>query len=125
MATLTSSIGSGVSREDKLAEILSQIEVNLSLIGATAIEDKLQDEVPETIDTLLRAGIKVWVLTGDKQETAINIGHSCKLIHSGSPLIIINEESLDATREAICETEATCDHSLIIDGTILLSLIHI
>lgn len=47
---------------------------NLQLLGATAIEDKLQDKVPETIETLLRADIKIWILTGDKQETAINIG---------------------------------------------------
>lgn len=49
---------------------------NLQLLGATAIEDKLQDNVPETIETLLKADIKVWILTGDKQETAINIGES-------------------------------------------------
>ena len=47
---------------------------NLLLLGATAIEDKLQDKVPETIETLIKADIKIWILTGDKQETAINIG---------------------------------------------------
>jgi P-type E1-E2 ATPase len=50
------------------------------LIGSTAIEDKLQDQVADTIDFMKRAGIKVWVLTGDKIETAINIGISCKLL---------------------------------------------
>lgn len=58
------------------------------LLGATAIEDRLQAGVPETISTLMRADIKIWVLTGDKQETAINIGegsenkpcgHKCEL----------------------------------------------
>ena len=49
-------------------------------MGSTAIEDKLQYGVPETIDMLIKANIKVWVLTGDKQETAIEIGKSCKLI---------------------------------------------
>lgn len=48
---------------------------NLLLLGATAIEDRLQAGVPETIANLLKAGIKIWVLTGDKQETAINIGN--------------------------------------------------
>ena len=48
--------------------------------GATAIEDKLQDGVPRTIANLRSAGIKIWVLTGDKQETAINIGYSCQLL---------------------------------------------
>lgn len=47
--------------------------------GATAIEDKLQDGVPQTIANLALAGIKIWVLTGDKQETAINIGYSCQV----------------------------------------------
>jgi len=52
---------------------------NLQLLGATAIEDKLQDQVPETIETLMKADIKIWILTGDKQETAINIGNSASL----------------------------------------------
>ncbi|KAH8047536.1 phospholipid-translocating ATPase [Aureococcus anophagefferens] len=52
----------------------------LELLGATAIEDRLQDGVPETVHKMLDAGIKVWVLTGDKQETAINIGVACQLI---------------------------------------------
>lgn len=56
------------------------IETNLTLIGATAVEDKLQDKVPETIADLIRANIKVWMLTGDKLETAENIAKSCRLI---------------------------------------------
>lgn len=54
---------------------------NLLLLGATAIEDRLQAGVPETIATLMKADIKIWVLTGDKQETAINIGK--KIIPNG------------------------------------------
>lgn len=52
----------------------------MKLVGVTAIEDKLQDGVPEAIANLQTAGIKIWVLTGDKQETAINIGYSCQLL---------------------------------------------
>uniref|UniRef100_A0A8C4KTT0 P-type ATPase C-terminal domain-containing protein n=1 Tax=Dromaius novaehollandiae TaxID=8790 RepID=A0A8C4KTT0_DRONO len=52
----------------------------MQLLGATAIEDKLQDGVPETIQLLKLGNIKVWVLTGDKQETAMNIGYACKLL---------------------------------------------
>lgn len=73
------------------------VERNLKLIGATAIEDKLQEGVPETIAALLKADINLWVLTGDKQETAINIGYSCKLLVQGMPLIILNEDSLDVS----------------------------
>lgn len=53
--------------------------------------------VPETIAALIKADINVWVLTGDKQETAINIGYSCKLISHGMDLIILNEDSLDVS----------------------------
>ena len=62
------------NREEKVDACYEEIEQNLVLIGATAIEDKLQDGVPQTIANLANAGIKLWVLTGDKQETAINIG---------------------------------------------------
>uniref|UniRef100_A0A665UWK8 Phospholipid-transporting ATPase n=1 Tax=Echeneis naucrates TaxID=173247 RepID=A0A665UWK8_ECHNA len=60
-------------RAQKLEECYELLEKNLMLLGATAIEDRLQSGVPETIATLMRADIKIWVLTGDKQETAINI----------------------------------------------------
>jgi phospholipid-transporting ATPase len=83
---------------DKAAEIL---EHDFYLLGATAIEDRLQDGVPETIHTLQEAGIKVWVLTGDRQETAINIGMSCKLISEDMTLLIVNEENAVATRDNI------------------------
>jgi P-type E1-E2 ATPase len=56
------------------------IEQNLELIGSTAIEDKLQDDVADTIQFIRKAGIKLWVLTGDKVETAINIGFSSGLL---------------------------------------------
>ncbi|XP_070781239.1 phospholipid-transporting ATPase IC isoform X1 [Enoplosus armatus] len=69
-----------VDREGALDSVYEQIESNLMLIGATAIEDKLQDGVPETIATLAKADIKIWVLTGDKKETAENIGYSCSLL---------------------------------------------
>ncbi|XP_065363249.1 phospholipid-transporting ATPase ID isoform X2 [Calliphora vicina] len=67
-------------REDKMNSIMEEVESELVLVGVTAIEDKLQDGVPQTIANLQMAGIKVWVLTGDKQETAINIGYSCQLL---------------------------------------------
>uniref|UniRef100_A0A8D2JNY1 P-type phospholipid transporter n=1 Tax=Sciurus vulgaris TaxID=55149 RepID=A0A8D2JNY1_SCIVU len=69
----------------KLEECYEIIEKEFLLLGATAIEDRLQANVPETISTLLRANIKIWVLTGDKQETAVNIAFSCKLISGTTP----------------------------------------
>ena len=71
------------NREDELDRVYNQIERDLVLLGATAIEDKLQDGVPRTIGNLRQSGIKIWVLTGDKQETAINIGR-IQLLKSGS-----------------------------------------
>lgn len=61
-------------RDDLISEVTDAIEKDLILLGATAVEDKLQKGVPECIDKLAQAGIKIWVLTGDKMETAINIG---------------------------------------------------
>uniref|UniRef100_A0A8C5BGL2 Phospholipid-transporting ATPase n=1 Tax=Gadus morhua TaxID=8049 RepID=A0A8C5BGL2_GADMO len=90
-------------RAQKLEECYELLEKNLLLLGATAIEDRLQAGVPETIATLMRADIKIWVLTGDKQETAINIGYSCRLVTHGMSLIIVNEDSLDATRATLTD----------------------
>uniref|UniRef100_A0A8C1S1L4 Phospholipid-transporting ATPase n=1 Tax=Cyprinus carpio TaxID=7962 RepID=A0A8C1S1L4_CYPCA len=67
-------------REEKLEKLYEEIEKDMMLIGATAIEDKLQDGVAQTIEQLTKAEIKIWVLTGDKQETAENIGYSCNLL---------------------------------------------
>ncbi|KAG9940204.1 phospholipid-translocating P-type ATPase, partial [Aureobasidium melanogenum] len=88
--------GNRAEEMDKAAEL---IEHDFTLLGATAIEDKLQDGVPDTIHTLQTAGIKIWVLTGDRQETAINIGMSCKLISEDMTLLIVNEETAAATRD--------------------------
>ncbi|KAF2790018.1 phospholipid-translocating P-type ATPase [Melanomma pulvis-pyrius CBS 109.77] len=90
--------GNRAEELDKAAEL---IEHDLTLLGATAIEDKLQDGVPDTISTLQSAGIKIWVLTGDRQETAINIGMSCKLISEDMSLLIINEDNKEDTRDNI------------------------
>ncbi|CAF0870465.1 unnamed protein product [Adineta ricciae] len=80
-------------REEKVNETYEEIEKNLKLIGATAIEDKLQDGVPQCIERLARAGIKIWVLTGDKVETAYNIGLSCRLLTNDMEIYIIEEEN--------------------------------
>lgn len=74
-------------RGDALDQAAEIIEKDLFLLGATAVEDKLQEGVPDTIHTLQMAGIKIWVLTGDRQETAINIGLSCRLISESMNLV--------------------------------------
>lgn len=70
------------NRAERLADVAEELETSMELLGITAIEDRLQDEVPEVIADLARAGIVLWMLTGDKEETAINIGHSCNLLHA-------------------------------------------
>jgi len=87
----------------------AEIETGFQLLGATAIEDRLQDGVPETIATLQTAGIKVWVLTGDRQETAINIGYSCRLISESMSLLIVNESTAADTAAVLSEQRATID----------------
>jgi phospholipid-transporting ATPase len=89
------------NRAEELDKVAELIEHDLCLLGATAIEDRLQDGVPETIRVLQRAKIKIWMLTGDRQETAINIGLSSGMIDEEMTLVIVNEESLEATRNNI------------------------
>ena len=82
-------------REDKLEAVADAMERDLSLLGGTAIEDRLQDGVPDTIALLGTAGIKLWVLTGDKVETAINIGFACNLLGNDMDLIVLQFETDD------------------------------
>ena len=113
-----------------------EIEQGLVLLGATAIEDKLQDGVPETIATLQEAGMRVWVLTGDRQETAINIGYSCRLISESMSVLTVNEDNAAATESAIernLETvraqvgdsrEPSDELALVIEGSSLQHVLH-
>ena len=77
-------------RQEQIEAVGDVIEQSFDLVGATAIEDKLQKGVPQTIDRLRRANIKIWMLTGDKRETAINIAHSARLCRPGSDIYILD-----------------------------------
>lgn len=131
------------NREEAMDEVADAFERDLTLLGGTAIEDRLQDGVPQSIALLGKAGIKLWVLTGDKVETAINIGFSCNLLDNDMELLVIKPEivneaeadklltdylmkyfGLIATEEAL--QDAKLDHSppsehhaIVIDGEIL------
>ncbi|ERE83238.1 putative protein unc-13-like protein [Cricetulus griseus] len=87
-------------REKKLTMVYEEVERDLMLLGATAVEDKLQIGVPETIVTLSKAKIKVWVLTGDKQETAVNIAYSCRIFKDEMDEVFIVE---GADRETVLQ----------------------
>ena len=101
--------GAIVDREQKLEVVSDAIERDLTLLGGTAIEDRLQDGVPDTIALLADAGIKLWVLTGDKVETAINIGFSCNLLSNEMDLIVYKpqEETIEAAEAELDKHLAT------------------
>ncbi|TKY64338.1 phospholipid-transporting ATPase 4 [Spatholobus suberectus] len=86
----------GVDREVMLERVSDMMERELILVGATAVEDKLQKGVPQCIDKLAQAGLKIWVLTGDKMETAINIGFACSLLRQGMKQICITIPTSDS-----------------------------
>ncbi|AOA61897.1 Aminophospholipid translocase (flippase) [Komagataella phaffii CBS 7435] len=83
------------NREALIDQLSEEIECNLTLLGGTAIEDRLQDGVPDSIAILAQAGIKLWVLTGDKVETAINIGFSCNLLTNEMKLLVLQPQEKD------------------------------
>uniref|UniRef100_A0AAQ5X643 Phospholipid-transporting ATPase n=1 Tax=Amphiprion ocellaris TaxID=80972 RepID=A0AAQ5X643_AMPOC len=92
-------------REQLLFESALRLETNLQLLGATGIEDRLQDGVPETIASLRKAGLQIWVLTGDKQETAVNIAYACKLLDPEEEILT----SADQTTKAFHSSFAPFD----------------
>lgn len=103
-------------RDEQLDAIYEEIETDLLLMGVTAIEDKLQDGVPDTIANLSMAGIKIWVLTGDKQETAINIGYSCQLLTDDmAEVFVIDGVSYDDVDRQL----AKCKDSIRVVNTFL------
>ncbi|CAD8067999.1 unnamed protein product [Paramecium sonneborni] len=81
-----------INRDELLLSLQDQIEKNLNLIGGTGIEDKLQDDVGITMQKILNSGIKIWVLTGDKLETAINISYACNLLNDSQQKIVISAD---------------------------------
>ncbi|GAB1295351.1 Phospholipid-transporting ATPase IK [Apodemus speciosus] len=81
------------NRAQALHQVYNKMEQNLQLLGATAIEDKLQDGVPETIKCLKKGNIKMWVLTGDKPETAVNIGFACQLLSQN--MLILEDKDIN------------------------------
>ncbi|KAF2627442.1 phospholipid-translocating P-type ATPase [Macroventuria anomochaeta] len=113
-----------VDRTRLIEEAGDMIEQDLDLCAATAIEDKLQQGVPEAIDKLRRAKIKMWMLTGDKRETAINIGYSCRLIKDYSTVTILDHKTGQVEQMAaaavLAITQGTVAHSVVVvDGQTL------
>ncbi|NXU37934.1 AT10D ATPase, partial [Drymodes brunneopygia] len=91
------------NREDLLLESAMRLETKLTLLGATGIEDRLQEGVPDTIEALRKAGIKIWMLTGDKRETAVNIAYACKLLEPEDRIFTLKSQSRDACALEMCK----------------------
>eukprot|EP00347_Sterkiella_histriomuscorum_P021501 403333759 len=117
------------NREDNVGKIAEKIETDFILIGSTAIEDKLQDDVSGTIKFMKQAGIKVWVLTGDKIETAINIGISCELLNQDMEIFIVDQTSTKHIMLQITQhrrdqklTELVRENGVIVSGEALIKI---
>ena len=113
-----------VNRDERLAACAEAIERECQLLGATAVEDKLQEGVPETVQTLRAAGALVWMLTGDKLETAVSIAHTCRLIDKDGDLVVVKEEDFanddDFLQKKLAEAREDkalgSDFGLVIEG---------
>uniref|UniRef100_A0A8B9RNV7 Phospholipid-transporting ATPase n=1 Tax=Astyanax mexicanus TaxID=7994 RepID=A0A8B9RNV7_ASTMX len=120
-------------RDKKLAEAYDVIERDFILLGATAVEDRLQDKAADTIESLHKAGMKVWVLTGDKMETAAATCYASKLFRRNTQILELTtkrteEQSLHDVLFDLSRTDAMIslilsgdfqDYGLIIDGATL------
>ncbi|XP_038604598.1 probable phospholipid-transporting ATPase IF [Tachyglossus aculeatus] len=113
-------------REQKLADVFNFIENDLELLGATGVEDRLQDKVQETIEALRLAGIKIWVLTGDKHETAVSVSLSCGHFHRAMNILELTQQKSDsACAEKLrqlakrIQEDHVIQHGLVVDGTSL------
>ncbi|KAJ6393405.1 hypothetical protein OIU77_022792 [Salix suchowensis] len=100
------------------------IEKELILLGVVAVEDKLQKGVLECIDKLAQAGIKIWLLTGDKKETAINIGFSCSLLRQDMKQFHDMKEEIlhqiESSYQVMCQDNSKdSPFALVVDGRAL------
>lgn len=114
-----------VKRQEMIEAAAEIIEQKFELAGATAVEDKLQQGVPETIDKLRRANIKIWMLTGDKEETAINIARSASICTVHSDLVILHHDDVNLEQQMISVflDIAEPSHSVVvIDGQLLVRI---
>ncbi|KAH8366519.1 hypothetical protein KR084_000098 [Drosophila pseudotakahashii] len=112
------------NRNQLIAECYETVEIELDLLGATALEDALQENVGETLEALQAAGLKIWVLTGDKVETAYNIGLACRHIPPGSKQhFIVNLTEPTELLARLEEIGSDDPEVLVVDGTTITALL--
>eukprot|EP01138_Halocafeteria_seosinensis_P003273 gb/GECG01003348.1/.p1 GENE.gb/GECG01003348.1/~~gb/GECG01003348.1/.p1 ORF type:complete len:1398 (+),score=180.54 gb/GECG01003348.1/:1-4194(+) len=88
-------------RDEAKEKCYNRLEKELNILGATAIEDKLQGAVPETIAQLRRAGIKMWMCTGDKYSTAKTIARTCRLSDQATDLFAVEGETKEEVNRSL------------------------
>ncbi|ETE61089.1 putative phospholipid-transporting ATPase IG, partial [Ophiophagus hannah] len=105
------------NREARMAKVFDDIEKDMCLIGSTAVEDKLQDFAAETIEALHAAGMKIWVLTGDKLETAQATCYASRLFHTNTELLLLTAKTVEEAKEG--SWVSSSDYGLVIEGATL------
>ena len=105
-------------KDAKKHEVYARMERDLNLVFCSGVEDKLQDDVPETIAALKNAGIKVWVLTGDKVETAVQIGQSCNLLNDRTFNTKLESGDASVIEEQLEELETFMDAAQLLSDCI-------
>jgi len=113
------------TKESGMAAVAARIEKGLKFVGITAVDDRLQDQVQETISLVKEMGIRLWVLTGDKTETAVDIARSCSLFTSSTTLAYAvkgssAKDAEDRLLKAYSELEGKADAGIVLDGQTLL-----
>ena len=103
----------GKAREQAISDACDKLERNFEIVGSTAIEDRLQEGVPEAIKHIKQAGIKLWILTGDKIETAINIGFACNVLDDAQSQVIIDGSKSDVIYKQIKDALILSGESLV------------
>ncbi|KAG8927497.1 putative aminophospholipid-translocase [Tulasnella sp. 419] len=105
-------------RNEAMAKVVADyLERDLELLGLTGVEDKLQDDVKQTLELLRNAGIKIWMLTGDKIETATCIAISTKLVARNQYIHQVAKlKTADAARDQLEFLQSKLDCCLVIDG---------
>ena len=121
------SFDTSLEKAKLVAEFASNIETDFLLLGCTAVEDKLQDKVPQCIADFIVANIKVWMLTGDKLETAENIAYSCQLIQEHFVKHYLREqddinEKLISIGQKITENAGKEKITLIVEGPVVMRI---
>ncbi|XP_032311944.1 phospholipid-transporting ATPase IF isoform X2 [Drosophila ananassae] len=112
------------NRKALIAKCYENVEIELDLLGCTALEDALQDEVDATLEALQRAGLKIWVLTGDKVETAVNISLACRHIpQNAKPHFIIQKTDKETLIRRLEEIKTKDPEVLVVDGTTIAALL--